>query len=112
MIEVNSIGDVIYEQIQKKYKDIHPFITTNQSKQTIIEDLIYQLNIGGLRLPTQTLFTPLYNELNTFTYSYSPQTRRVQYKAIDGAHDDTILSLAIALNSLREKKTKGSYYIY
>ncbi len=112
MIEVNSIGDVIYEQIQKKYKDIHPFITTNQSKQTIIEDLIYQLNIGGLRLPTQTLFNPLYSELNTFTYSYSPQTRRVQYKAIDGAHDDCVMSLAIGLHSLREKKTKGSYYIY
>ena len=111
-IEVNSIGDVIYEQIQKQYKDIHPFITTNQSKQTIIEDLIYELNTGNLRLPTETLFNPLYFELQTFSYSYSPTTRRVQYKALEGAHDDTILSLAIALNSLKEKKTKGSYYIY
>ena len=112
MIETNGIGDPLYDQLQKKYKNIHPFITTNTSKQQIIEDLIYQLNTGELRLPTQDLFKPLYNELNTFTYSYSPSTRRVQYKAISGAHDDCVMSLAIALHSLREKKSKGTYYIY
>jgi len=112
MMEVNGIGDPLYDMLSKKYKNIHPFITTNQSKQQIIEDLIYQLNTGELRLPTENLFRPLYNELNTFSYSYSPTTRKVQYKAIDGAHDDTIMSLAISLNSLREKKTKGTYHIY
>ena len=112
MMEVNGIGDPLYDQIQKRYKDIHPFLTTNQSKQQIIEDLIYQLNTGELRLPTEDLFRPLYNELQTFSYSYSPTTRRVQYKAISNAHDDTIMSLAIGLHSLREKKTKGAYYIY
>ena len=112
MMEVNGIGDPLYDQIQKQYKDIHPFLTTNQSKQQIIEDLIYELNTGELRLPTETLFRPLYNELQTFSYSYSPTTRKVQYKALEGGHDDTILSLAIGLHSLREKKTKGSYYIY
>ena len=112
MMEVNGIGDPLYEQLSKKYKDLHPFITTNQSKTQIIEDLIYELNTDNLKLPTEDLFRPLYNELNTFTYSYSPSTRKVQYKAINGAHDDTIMSLAIGLHSLREKKTKGSYYIY
>ena len=112
MMEVNGIGDPLYDQIEKKYKNIHPFITTNQSKQQIIEDLIYELNTDNLKLPTEDLFRPLYNELNTFSYSYSPTSRKVVYKAIDGAHDDTIMSLAIGLHSLREKKTKGSYYIY
>jgi len=36
----------------------------------------------------------------------------VSYRAFDGAHDDTIISLALSLHSLRKKKTKGSYYIY
>ncbi len=111
-IEVNNIGDAIFEQVKKRYKDVEPFVTTNQSKQQIIESLIYELNIGQLKLPTEDLFEPLYRELNTFTYSYSPQTRKVQYKAINGAHDDCVLSLAIALHSLKEMKTKGSYYLY
>jgi len=112
MMEVNGIGDPLYEQLKKKYRNIEPFITSNQSKQQIIEDLIYELNVGELRLPSQTLFNPLFNELNTFTYSYSPQTRKVQYKAIDGAHDDCVMSLAISLHALKQRKTKGVYHIY
>ena len=112
MVEINGIGDPLFDQIQKKYRDVHPFQTTNTSKQQIIEDLIYELNTGNLLLPTEDLFRPLYSELNTFSYTYSPQSRKVIYKAIEGAHDDCIMSLAISLNSLREKKTKGSYYIY
>ena len=112
LMEVNGIGDPLFDQLKKKYKDVHPFLTTNQSKQQIVEDLIYELNIGQLRLPTENLFRHLYVELNTFTYSYSPTTRKVQYKAIEGAHDDCIMSLAIGLHSLKQKKTQGSYYIY
>lgn len=112
MMEINGIGDPLFDQLERKYKNLHPFQTTNQSKQQIIEDLIYAVNTDELKLPTEDLFRPLYNELQTFTYSYSPSTRKVQYRAIEGAHDDCVMSLSIALHSLREKKTKGSYYIY
>lgn len=111
-IEVNSMGDVLYEQISKKYQNVSPFQTTQGSKQDIIEDLIYQLNKGELNLPTEELFPPLYNELRTFTYEYSPKTRKVSYRAINGAHDDTIISLALSLHSFKQKKMKGSYFIY
>jgi len=109
-IETNSMGDVLYEQIQKQYKNISPFVTTQSSKQEIIEDLIYELNKGDMKLPSETLFPSLYNELKQFSYEYSPRTRRVSYRAIQGGHDDTIISLALSLHSLRTKKTKGSYY--
>jgi hypothetical protein len=111
-VEVNSIGDVLYEQLQKQYQATSPFITTQSSKQEIIEDLIYELNKGEMKLPSEHLFQPLYNELKQFTYEYSPKTRRVSYRAISGGHDDTIISLALSLHSLRNKKTKGSYFIY
>jgi hypothetical protein len=109
--EINGIGDALFEQLQKKYKNSYPFLTTNASKQSIIEELIYELNVEKLRLPTQQTFQPLYGELQNFTYSYSPTTRKVIYKAIDGSHDDCIMSLAIALHSYKQKKTKGSYYL-
>ena len=110
-MEVNNIGDVIYEQLKREYRNIQPFITTNASKQNIIEDLIYGLNERNILLPSQDLFSPLYSELTTFTYTYSPKTRRIQYSAIEGAHDDIIMSLAIGYFSLKERKTKGQYYI-
>jgi len=112
MVEVNGVGDAIFDQLKQKYKDVHPFVTTNTSKQQIIEDLIYQTNTNSIRLPDENLFRPLYNELKTFGYSYSPSSRRVVYKGMGNTHDDCIMSLAISLHSLREKKTKGSYYIY
>ena len=111
-VEVNNIGDVIYEQLKKQYQNTDPFVTNNNSKQNIIEDLLYGLNKGEVFLPNEQLFPPLYNELKVFGFEYSPKTRRITYKAKEGHHDDCVMSLAIAYNCVKQKKTKGSYYVY
>jgi phage FluMu gp28-like protein len=111
-VEVNSIGDVLYEQMKKQYNKVEPFVTTNSSKQNIVEDFIYGTNEGLIKLPTERLNFDLYNELKTFTYDYSIKSRKVTYKALDGAHDDIIMSLCIAYNTLKERKSKGQYHIY
>jgi len=112
LVEVNNVGDVIYEQLKKQYSNVEPFVTRNENKQNIVEDLLYGVNKGEIMLPTEELFSPLYNELKAFTFEYSPKTRRVIYKARDGMNDDCIMSLAIGYNCLKQKKTKGSYYLY
>lgn len=111
-VEINSIGDVLYENLKKLYPNVHPFYTTSSSKQNIIEDLIYATNELKISLPTEDLFSPLYHELKLFTYEYSVKTRNIKYSAPDGSHDDTIMSLAIAYNTIKERKTKGVYSIY
>lgn len=111
-VEVNNIGDVIYEQLKKQYNNTHPFLTTNSSKQNIVEDLIYGLNEGNILLPSKDLFSPLYNEMSAFTFNYSPKTRQIKYEAPQGLHDDCVLSLAIGYNCLKQKKTSGTYYVY
>ena len=109
--EVNSIGDVLYENIRKQYPGIQPFVTNNESKQNMIEDLIMGLNENKLVLPTNELNTDLYKELSVFTYEYSPKTRRVKYGAPSGFHDDTIISLALAYQSFKKKATYGTYVV-
>jgi hypothetical protein len=111
-VEVNSIGDVLFEQLKQKYQKVEPFLTTNSSKQNIVEDFIYATNEGQIKLPTYELNPQLYNELKTFTYQYSLKTRKISYSAIDGAHDDIIMSMCIGYNTLKERKQKGSYHIY
>ena len=111
-VEVNSIGDVLYEQLKQKYQKVEPFLTSQSSKQNIVEDFIYATNEGLVQLPTQDLNPQLYNELKTFTYEYSIKTRRISYAAMDGAHDDIVMSLCIAYNTLKDRKTKGAYFIY
>jgi len=98
-IEVNSIGDVIYEQIKRKYNKIEPFNTTSSSKDEIINNLIVQINDQILLLPTKELFEPLDTELRVFTFEYSTKSRKVRYFAPAGFHDDCIMSLAIAVDS-------------
>ena len=111
-VEVNSIGDVLYEQLKQKYQKVEPFITSQSSKQNIVEDFIYATNEGLIKLPTQELNPQLYNELRTYSFEYSIKTRRISYAAIQGAHDDIIMSMCIAYNTLKERKTKGAYFIY
>ena len=109
--EVNGIGDVLFERLKKKYSKVLPFTTTNLTKQNIIEDLIYGLNTQQLLLPSVNLFNPLYNELKSFSYKYSPSSRKVVYGGVSGSHDDCVMSLAIAYNTFKNNKTNGVYHI-
>jgi len=109
MIEVNSIGDVIYEQIKKEWADTHPFVTSSKSKQEIIEGLILDFNEFSIILPSLELFPTLSHELEIFTYDYNPKTRNISYGHPPGMHDDSVISLAICNYCRKTKKSLGSY---
>lgn len=109
--EVNNIGDVLYENIKKQYAGVQPFITNNDTKQNMIEDLIMGMNEAKLLLPSKELNESLYRELTSFTYEYSPRTRKVKYGAPNGFHDDTVISLALAFQTFKKKATYGTYVI-
>ena len=109
LIEVNSVGDVVYEQLKSKYNNIEPFITSNKSKQEAIEGLILDFNEGNVRIPSKKLFQPLYDELGYFTFEYNPKTRSIKYSHPPGLHDDTVISLALANYSRKTQSSKGVY---
>ena len=111
MVEVNSIGDVIYEQIKKQWSDTHPFVTSSKSKNEIIEGLILDVNEQGIRIPSKDLFPALQSELEVFTYEYNPKTRNIRYGHPNGLHDDTVMSLAIANYNRKQNKTLGTYAV-
>ena len=112
MVEVNSIGDVIYEQIKKQWQDTHPFTTSSKSKQEIIEGLILDMNESIIRIPSRDLFTYLWDELTVFTYEYNPKTRSLRYGHPSGLHDDTVISLAIANYCRKQNKSYGQYVVH
>ena len=108
-VEVNNQGDVFYEMLEKKCKNlIYPHVTSSASKPIMIEDLAVafeEKSISVLNIDW------LIDELENFTYIYNPTTRKVQYSAPQGMHDDSVISLSLAVQSLKEKKTKGQYFI-
>jgi len=109
LAEQNSIGDVTVELLKKQWQDTHPFVTTNKSKNEIIEALQVDFANADVQLPSQDLFEPLWFELSVFEYDYSPKTRTIRYSAREPFHDDTIMSLAIANYCRKTKQSVGSY---
>ena len=111
MVEVNSIGDVIFEQLKKQWSDTHPFVTTSKSKNEIIEGLILDMNNEVIQMPSRGLFPHLWDELTVFTYEYNPKTRSLRYGHPNGLHDDTVISLGIANYNRKQNKTLGTYVV-
>ena len=111
LVEVNSIGDVIFEQIKNQWQDTHPFVTTAKSKNEIIEGLILDVNDQRIKIPSKGLFPALQHELSVFTYEYNPKSRSIRYGHPSGQHDDTVISLALANYNRKQNKNYGSYAV-
>jgi len=111
MVEVNSIGDVIFEQIKRAWADTHPFVTSSKTKNEIIEGLILDFNNAVCQIPSKGLFPALYNELTVFTYEYNPKTRNIRYGHPSGLHDDTVISLALCNYNRKQNKSLGTYAV-
>jgi len=109
MVETNSIGDVVFEMIKKQWRDTHPFVTTNKSKNDAIEGLAVDLNNIDVKIPSPELFRALPFELSIYEYDYSPKTRTIRYNAPNSFHDDCVMSLAICNANRKQNKTLGTY---
>jgi hypothetical protein len=110
-VETNSIGRPMFELIQKEIRSAKEFVTTNDSKNQGIRNLIYKIQQGELELPSEKLFPHLKQELNAYTYKVN-QNGLITFNSPSGFHDDCVMSLMLA-NEAREKLLlkKSSLYI-
>lgn len=105
-VEVNSIGEVYYDMLQRKVSvNISKFWTSNDSKRRIIEQLISGILTGEVRVPNEpTLLRQMqhFNIEKTKTgYTYNNDSNTV--------HDDRVLSLAFCYDAY--KNNIGSFSI-
>jgi hypothetical protein len=107
-IEVNSIGDVIFEQIKALCSDIHPFMTTSKSKQEAVEAL--QVAIQNKEFSMMDIDW-LKKEFDLFTYEYSAKSRSIKYSAPVGFHDDGVMSCCIAYQAFKKLKFADKFVI-
>lgn len=110
-VEVNGIGDPIFEQVKSKVNNpnlINPFVTTSKSKQDIIEQLVVANQSKELKVLDCDW---LLKELDLFTYEYNPKTKSVRYSAPNGFHDDAVMATAIGYQSMKSLKLSGVYHI-
>ena len=108
-VEVNNQGDVFFEMLKKKCKNlVVPFVTTTKTKPIMIEDLAVQFEQGSIKILSHDW---LIDELEAFTYIYDPKSRRVKYSAPNGIHDDGVISLSLSVQAVKNLSQKGKYTI-
>ena len=98
-IEVNGLGAPMFNEIKKLVKNkalLKEWITTNSSKEQIITNLA--LRIAQNRISFNEADNGLRDQFGTFICRYT-KSRKMQFEALVGHHDDRILSLAICLQA-------------
>lgn len=96
VVESNSIGVPIIEQLLRRNLPIWPFNTTNASKADAIEGLSLALErqvLGLLDDPIQK------SELIAYDSERLP-SGMIRYTAPEGMHDDTVIALALAWTAI------------
>jgi hypothetical protein len=108
--EINGPGLPVYEVIHSHIKRIRPFTTTSDTKTSGIRRLIYDIQAGGVELPSKQLFSHLYNELTAYTYKISPNGT-MTFSHPPGLHDDCVMSLMLANEARNNVFTKSKIYV-
>lgn len=100
VVEQNSIGNVYLDMLKHKYSRhsiITKFNTTNESKRRIIEQLATAFQNESVHIPNDR---ELINQLQH--YAVEKTAKGYTYNG-QGAHDDYVMSLAMAYDALTAK---------
>lgn len=108
VIEENNQGLPLYQEMRRTYPILESFVTTNKSKEEIINRLVAAFS--GMEIKCFESET-LIHQLNGFIFELTP-TGKIRYCAANGFKDDCVMSLALVWNIYAEKKLNGGYSIY
>lgn len=92
VLDGTGVGDPIAESLRRRGLELISYTFTHQSKENAIDRLALLLENGRLRLLDHEAQT---NELLSYEYQLTP-SRNVKMSAPEGAHDDTVIALALA----------------
>lgn len=95
-IDSTGVGDPIYEDLFKQGIRVEGFKFNENSRKDLLNNLAIKIEQNKIKLPeTDTLL----NELNSFHYEVSDRGK-IRICAPESLHDDTVMSLALAVWNL------------
>ena len=104
LAEKNGLGSVYFDALKQKCPIVTPWITTNDSKTAIVDDLAAHIEKGRIRF--QPKCEKLLEQLQVYRETQSSTGKRV-FNAPPGKHDDFVISTALALRA----RKSGRYSI-
>lgn len=96
LLELNSIGEPNFEELQRSGLPVQGFTTTAQTKPPLIENLALALEKAEWQFQDDPVWT---GELEAYERKVSATTGRSQYSAPEGLHDDTVIARALMLRA-------------
>lgn len=105
-IEVNSIGQALFELIRPYQRRIKPFTTTQDSKTRGVRALMSDIEEGVIELPSKEFMPEVYNELSAYTYRVS-NNGKLSFSHPNGMKDDIVDSIWLANLSRSELGNSG-----
>lgn len=106
--ETNSMGSAMINEIKKRVSaNVISFNTSNSSKQEIILALMQAFERGEIFYDSEILF----EELKVFI-AKKTKTGLTTYMALDGYHDDTVMSLAFCLKATQERTSNVGIRVF
>lgn len=94
LTELNSIGQPVFEQLQRLGLPVVGFETTGTTKPPLIENMALVFERAEWQFQNDPTWTA---EIEAYERTISPTTGRSSYSAPDGGHDDTVVSRALML---------------
>ena len=104
LAEKNGLGSVYFDALKQKCPIVTPWITTNDSKTAIVDDLAAHIEKGRIKFQPQC--EKLLEQLQVYRETQSSTGKRV-FNAPPGKHDDFVISTALALRA----RKSGRYSI-
>lgn len=93
IIDSTGVGDPIVDDLKREGLIVEDFKFTGKSKMQLIEKLSIFIEQKGIIIPP---IPELIDELKSFSYELS-EVGNIRYSAPKGMHDDTVISLALAV---------------
>ena len=109
--EINN-QELLLEQLEDEYPEAYQvlgFLTTPKNKPEMINRLIALFEEGDITIPDNEV---LIEELYGFKRKVNAITGKIQYTNVGVAHDDTVMSLAIATRCVEEEGYSGILQFY
>ena len=102
LIDSTGVGDPIVERLQRTLPNVQGFLFSPTSNQRLMEGLAVAIQHEEISYPDG----PIAQELRDFEFAYT--RTGVRYSAPEGAHDDCVCGLALAVQ-MRSKAVTMSW---
>ena len=109
-VEINQERG-IQQALSREYRRVNAWETTTKTKPQMIQNLKKDIEDGVVTFPTRNLDPILYSEFSSFSQEHKNRGY-IEYSAPEGAHDDTVIAVALANEARVPNRYKRKFKIH